>query len=105
MNPEVGDTIVIKSFSFNDKEGGIGMSNWSHNEKFLGTATVRVIKEWEDNECGQRGKALADPRDKKLITYLKRNAKGGYYDNDLEWVDKKNFFVIYWSEFDVIGVK
>lgn len=109
VNPEVGDVIVLKEFSFNNKAGGTGLSNWEHNEKFNGTSTVRVIEEWNDYECGQRGKAFADPKDKNLIAYLKRNAKSGYYDIDenqnFKWVNKKNMYVIYWSEFDIVKVK
>jgi len=87
---EVGDTIVLKEFAFYNKGGGTGLSNWDHDERFVGEATAIITKEWEDYECGQRGWAIAHPSDKNLADYLKRNA------------GKK---IIYWSEFDIIKIK
>jgi hypothetical protein len=87
---EVGDTIVLKSFCFSNIGGGTGLSNWDHDERFVGKATAIVTKEWEDYECGQRGWAKPDPSDKKLIEYLKRNA------------GKQ---ILYWSEFDITNIK
>jgi len=101
--PEVGDIITVKSFSFNNVYGGTGMSNWDYDEKFTFPATIKVIKEWEDDECGQRGWGIAVPTDKKLIEYLRRNAKPGHYgeDRDMNWVDKHDYFILYWSEFEI----
>lgn len=86
--PEVGDTIKLKEFCYDNKAGGTAMSNWNHDEKYLDPIKVVVTKEWDDYECGQRGWATPDIKDKKLIAYLERNAKRP--------------FVIYWSEFDII---
>ena len=86
---EVGDLIVLKEFAFSGPRGGTGMSNWDHDERFVGNAHAVVTKEWEDYECGQRGWATPHPSDKNLIEYLNRNA------------GKQ---VIYWSEFDIIEI-
>lgn len=93
--PEVGDLIVLKEFAFTNKYGGgtgmskkFGTTAW--NPEYLKPVTVKVTKEWEDYECGQRGWATPLSSDKKLLAYLKENAKST---------------TIYWSEFDIIDVK
>jgi hypothetical protein len=88
MTPEVGDVITLKAFAFSNKGGGTGLSNWEHDERFAKPAKVLVTKEWQDEECGQRGWAIPIDDDKELNDYLNRNA------------GKK---VVYWSEFDIIG--
>jgi len=84
--PEVGDIITLKEFSFNNKAGGTGMSNWKYNEKYTKPVRVKVTKEWEDYECGQRGWGVPE-NDKGLSAYLEKNALAK---------------IIYWSEFDII---
>ena len=91
--PEVGDTITLKKFAFDNKGGGTGMSDWSHDEKYSDVVQAKVTKEWNDYECGQRGWAIPDPKDKKLMEYLARNSKP----------DAKGYFRIYWSEFDILN--
>lgn len=86
--PEIGDTIVLKSFAFTNKHGGTGLSDWEYDEPF-GIAKVKVTKIWEDDECGQRGWGVPLYSEKELIDYLKRNAKNN---------------TIFWSEFKIIDV-
>jgi hypothetical protein len=92
--PEVGDTIILKEFAFDNKGGGTAMSNWDHNEKYTDQIEAVVTKEWTDYECGQRGWAIPNPRDRELMEYLERNSKR----------DSKKVFRLYWSEFDIVNV-
>ena len=85
--PEVGDIIILKEFSFNNKAGGTGMSNWKYNETYAKPVKVKVTKEWEDYECGQMGWGVPVKSDKGLIAYLERNSREQ---------------IVYWSEFDII---
>ena len=104
---EVGDIIELKEFNYTNKNGGTGISNWNHNEKHLKPISVRITKEWEDYECGQRGWAeLWDPDDYDLIAYLDRNARTGHPSGGtgLKWIDRPDF-VIFWSEFNIIKVR
>jgi hypothetical protein len=68
----VGEVITVKSFAFTNKNGGTGLSDWSHNERFSGTATVRIVKRWDDEETGERAISTAVSDD--LNKYLDRNA-------------------------------
>ena len=105
--PEVGDVIGLTSFCYTNIHGGTGLSNWEHDEKYPFAIQVKVTKEWEDYECGQRGWGEPDPNDTKLLEYLQRNAKQGYhnvFDSSL-WIDSPNEFVIYWSEFNITDIK
>jgi hypothetical protein len=86
--PEVGDVITLKAFAFSGKEGGTGLSNWDHDEQFIKPAKVLVTKEWQDEECGQRGWATPLESENDLIEYLDRNA---------------NKRIVYWSEFDILN--
>lgn len=77
--PEVGDQFKIKKdimfgFSFDNKAGGTGMSNWDHDPKYQGpTPTVQITKVWYDYECGYRCHAKAvNP---ELVEYLKKVSK------------------------------
>lgn len=103
--PEVGDIITLKEFSFTNKDGGSGMSNWNWGEKYLPPVQVAVVKEWNDYETGQRGWALPRQDDKELMAYLQRNAAEGSYDGNMKWKDEPGVFIIYWSEFDIIDVR
>ena len=80
-------SVELKSFSFVNKAGGTGMSNWKYDTKFSGTAIVEITKSWEDYECGHRfhGKAISPD----LIQYLAENAKAD---------DQRVFF----SQFEVL---
>jgi len=89
--PQRGDLITLKTFAFTNKSGGTGMSTWKHDDRyFTKKVTVKVTKEWEDYECGQRGWAVPLPDDKELNEILNRYAKGK---------------TLYWSEFDIMDVK
>jgi hypothetical protein len=100
---EVVDIIVLKSFSFINKHGGTGMSDSNFNEKYTKPVTVKITKEWNDYECGQRGHAIPY-EDNDLIKYLTRNAAQGDYDKNFKLVHKKGLFKIYWSEFNIIDI-
>lgn len=83
--PEVGDRFRIVDklygFAFKNPSGGTGMSNWEHDEKYVGAdPIVEVTKVWYDYEVGYRciGKAIneelikyldkvADPKDKRVF--------------------------------------
>jgi hypothetical protein len=94
--PEVGDIITLKSFAFTGKEGGTGMSNWSHDEQWTNKLSkFAIVKEWEDSECGQRGWAIPDQTDKALMDYIQRNVKK----------NKNGEYIVYWSEFDILTIK
>ena len=99
--PEVGDVITLKAFSFNNKEGVTGLTDWDHNERYNKPAKFAVVQQWYDYECGYRGWAIPEQSDKDLMAYLQRNARKGQYNDNLEWKDG-DCFIIYWSEFDVI---
>ena len=85
--PKIGEIISVKSFAFDNKEGGTGLSNWRFNERFEGVARVKVTKIWHDYETGYRGWAEPDPKDTDLVSYLKRNAKRQ---------------IVYWSQWDAV---
>lgn len=76
--PEVGDQFALNfnkpyGFSFTNKSGGTGMSNWKYDPKFAGNeAIVKVKKVWYDDECGYR--TICEPVNDELINYLKTNA-------------------------------
>lgn len=70
---KVGDIIQVSEFSFINKHGGTGLSNWDHNERFKGMARLKVTKVWYDYETGFRG--WAEPVNEELKEYLKNNAK------------------------------
>ena len=80
-------TCQLKSFSFVNKAGGTGMSNWDFDPKFSGEALVKITKSWSDYECGQRfhGEAISPD----LIQYLAENANAD---------DRRVFF----SEFEAV---
>ena len=75
--PEVGDKFAIKNrrfgFSFTNKAGGTGMSNWEFDVKYTGTAPiVKITKVWFDEECGYR--CWSEAVSPELIAYLKEVA-------------------------------
>src|ERR1044072_5020964 len=92
--PEVGDKYQLKTdkrngFSFSNKGGGTGMSNWDFDPKYTGsTPVVKVKKVWYDDECGYR--TICEPINDDLIAYLKKNA------SKME---------VYASEFDLAVIK
>jgi hypothetical protein len=93
MKFNVGQVVYVKEFAFVNKSGGTGMSQGFEefgDPTFRGNARVRVTKEWEDYECGQRGWAVAMGEDVKQ--YLKDNANPK---------DQRIFI----SEFDVVKVE
>jgi hypothetical protein len=47
--------VKVKSFSFMNKAGGSGMSNWNFDKNFPEpSATVKVVSGFYDYECGWR---------------------------------------------------
>lgn len=62
----------LKSFSFKNKSGGTGMSNWEWDPKFKGDAEVTVEKSWHDYEIGTR--YIGEAASPDLIEYLQKNA-------------------------------
>lgn len=70
--PEVGDVVNVKSFGFTNKQGGTGLSDWQHDERFVEVARVEITKAWHDYECGWR--YWAKPLSPELIEYMKRNS-------------------------------
>lgn len=88
--PEVGDKVAIKSFSFTNKNGGTGCSDWEYNEKFSKpTATVTIVHAFEDWETGWIFHGAS--ADEDLTQYMERLASAA---------DQRIFF----SEFDVVEV-
>lgn len=65
-------TTTISNFAFNTQQGGTGLSNWDHNERFDSTASARVIKGWYDYETGFRFVGIST--DARLDAYLDRVA-------------------------------
>ena len=63
---------LVKTFSFTNKAGGTGMSNWQWDEQFEGVALVMVVRNWDDYEIGRRYVGISC--DKSLTEYLSRNA-------------------------------
>ena len=107
---KVGSKISVTEFAFTNIHGGTGMSNWGHDEKFEGIANLIVTKVWDDYETGIKGWGEVNPKEKKLIEYLKRNCKQGYnkeIDNgksytEMVWVDVPGRFVVYWSQWNIV---
>jgi len=79
--PEVGDKFRVKlgdgtlnwGFSYFDKTGGTGMSNWGHDERFTGEAIVEITQVWYDDETGY--KCWAKAVNPELVEYMQRVAK------------------------------
>jgi len=108
----VGEKIAVKEFNYTNLSGGTGSSDpLFFGEGFPKTAEIIITKIWDDYETGIRGWGAADPDDKELVTYLKKNCKQGHnriFDtgkgyNDSEWVDQEGEFIMYWSEWDIIN--
>lgn len=105
--PEVGDTIILKEFCYTNKFGGTGMSDCNWDEKYTDTIKVKVIREWYDEETGQRGWGIPDPEDKNLLEYLERNACKGI---DISLIpilvpfNSRDEYIIFWSEWDIVDV-
>ena len=88
-NPfEVDNVVEVTKFGFVNKYGGTGLSNWDHDERFVGTAKVKIFKYWYDYEVGYRAIGVASSKD--LKTYLQKNAS----------VQDQRVFI---SQFDVKG--
>lgn len=67
--------VNVDSFSFVNPQGGTGLSDWSHNERFPGqTALVEVVRGSEDYETGYRFTGFAC--ESVLAGYLQKTAKG-----------------------------
>ncbi len=90
MIPEMTDIVIIKEFSYNNKDGGTTLSQSKRfpslvDAPFEKKATVKVIRCWHDYETGWR--YIAVPyNDPALVTYLEQNSRSQR---------------IYFSQFDV----
>lgn len=112
MKLNLGRVIKVKKFSYTNKYGGTGLSNWTskipgiqEDELFTRPIKVTIVKMWNDYECGIRMWAMPDNSDKELIEFLERNAKKGtpiISDNELKKFTDENHFILFVSEFDVI---
>lgn len=110
----IGQKIQVKEFNFTNLSGGTGSSdawNRGEDERFNGVANLIITKVWNDYETGIKGWAMPDPKDKKLIEFLKRNCKQGYVKIsevpgqsyiDSEWIEEEGTFVVYWSQWYVV---
>lgn len=110
-NFKVGDIITAAEFSFVNKHGGTGLSDWDHDEKFFGGAELKITKVWFDYETGVRG--WAEPINSELKEYLKRNAKQEDKVSNHELWDEESYSfkpetitipanTVFWSEHDVV---
>jgi hypothetical protein len=91
----IGKKIIVKSFCYKGKEGGISMTDWELDERYDKPAEFIIVKIWHDYECGWRGHMLPNTTDKELMDYLRRNAKEC----------EINGYVCYFSEHKIIEIK
>lgn len=82
MKFNVGQIVMVSGFCYKNKEGGTGIADDTK-------ATLRVTKEWNDDECGQRG--IGEAMDTATHLFLVEHA---------DLTDQRLFI----SEFDVIEV-
>jgi len=116
---ELNDTVAVSGFCYMNEYGGTDISNYDRGEKekhdpnqYDGLAIVKIVKAWEDDECGWRyhGK----PLNPTLLEYLKKvNAlgrpKNGDFTSELpreaDMKIKKDAvtdeIIIFFSEFDI----
>lgn len=97
--PEVGDIISLREFCYTNKYGGTDTNNTS-NAKF------KVIKVWDDYECGLRGWCTPLDGQGLLLDYLDKNAKKGVpviAKGGIKYMDC-DYYVCFFSEFDIIDV-
>lgn len=103
LQKQIGAIATCTKFAFINKYGGTGLSDWSHDEKYIGPAvTFEITKIWYDYECGIRmhGKPLGGQ--KELEAYLDRMAfKGDYLNDDLHTLVPGDSYKIYVSQFDL----
>ena len=103
---QLGDILTVKKFSFSNKAGGTGLSDWKWNEKFDKPIKVEVIKVLNDYETGQQAWVISHPDEKELIAYLDRNARKGlpFFNRDTDELtfDASDVYVLFVSEFNII---
>lgn len=103
---KLGDILTVKKFSFSNKEGGTGLSDWKWNEKFEKPIKVEVIKVFDDYETGQHAWVIPHPNEKELIAYLDRNARKGlpFFNRDTDELtfDASDVYVLFVSDFNII---
>ena len=88
----VGDVIVLKEFSFLDKEGRTAQSNWRYNEIFHGNAKFQITS--IDNEAGIGNHGTCSPGldNESLMDYLRRLA---HQEDD-------GSYVCYWNDLGIL---
>jgi hypothetical protein len=99
----VGQIYNFKSFSFHNKFGGTGMSNWEHDEKYEKPVQFQIIKVWEDYEIGER--AWGIPVDEEVTEYLNRVSNKGVDVSMGEGEPEilfQNTYVVFIGQFDLI---
>lgn len=76
MSFKVDDIVEVKRFSFYNKAGGTGLSDWQYDIKYTGKeAKVKITKVWWDYECGYRAWAEAISEELKEYMELVANDK------------------------------
>lgn len=106
-----GDILEVDEFCFTNPQGGTGLSNWDYNEKFQGTAQIKITKLWFDEETGIKG--WAEPISEDIKDYMKCNAKqeDDIKNHDLWNEDEYKFKpevihipanTVFWSEHNII---
>lgn len=76
--PEIGDSVKIVNarpygFSFKNKAGGTGMSNWDHDQRYQGPTPVITLNDvFYDYETGYR--CIGDAVNPELVEYLEKVA-------------------------------
>ena len=92
----IGDIIVLKEFSFIDKEGKTIWSNWRHNEIYSEEAKFTITEIGDEAGKGSSGKCLPDSSNSKLMDYLERLCK--VEENS----SRDQPYLCYWHESDII---
>ena len=100
-----GDILEIDEFCFTNPHGGTGLSNSSFNEKFKGTAQIKITKLWFDDETGING--WAEPISEDIKEYMKRNAKQEMEVHTIPTEDGEEILsvpanTVFWNEFNII---
>jgi len=101
-----GEILTVKEFSFTNKAGGTGLSDWKWNEKFEKPIKVEIVKVFDDYEIGRRGWAVPHPDEKELIAYLDRNAKKGIpsFNRDTNEItyEASDLYILFVGEFAIV---
>lgn len=82
MKVTVADTIQLSEFSFNNLQGGTELSEWHKDDLPNPILTLVVIRQWNDDETGQRGWglikeiALGNKDTYENLEFFQKNAMG-----------------------------